>query len=122
MACGDNPVGPSDVVQRNWQLVAMQQPGGTPTAVDNPSRYTLRLEDNGRLRVMADCNSCGGSYSLDGSSVEFQSVACTRAFCGAASLDTVFVRALEGARTISIDDDEMTLRGSGATLRFRLQR
>jgi heat shock protein HslJ len=119
LACDDNPVAPSDVVAHEWQLVSIEREGSSPVVVPDPSRYTLRLEQGGRVMVRSDCNSCGGTYSMSGLSLEIASLACTRAFCGEASLDSTYVQALEGTKTLSADAAELTIGGNGRVLRFR---
>jgi heat shock protein HslJ len=45
-------------------------------------------------------------------------LACTRAFCGSDSLDTSFLDALSRTRTVQREDDVLTIRADGVTLRF----
>jgi heat shock protein HslJ len=119
MACTDNSIGPSDAVGGAWQLVSIQRNGSNPITVADPSRYTLQLDADGRVRVKSDCNSCGGSYTLSGSALQFSPLACTRAFCGEASLDSIYSQALDGTKTVSVNDSTLTLTGNGATLQFK---
>ncbi len=120
MACGGSTeIGPSDVVGEIWQLVSLQQSGAPPTTVPSPSRYTLQFGDDGRVAVMADCNACSGTYSMNGSSIDIGVLACTRAFCGDASLDAEYLSVLDGATSIAVSDSELTLRGANGTARFR---
>jgi heat shock protein HslJ len=116
-ACG-GITEPSDTIGESWRLVSIQEAGSPPTTVENPSRYTLRLGDDGRVAVMSDCNSCGGSYTLSDSSLSFEGLVCTKVACEAGSLDPVFIRALEGATTATVDDEDLIINGSGVTLRF----
>ena len=118
MACADNSIGPSDVIGNTWRLVSIQRDGSNPITVPDPSRYTLQLDDNGRVGAKSDCNSCGGSYTLSGSTLQFSPLACTKAFCGNASLDSVYSQALDGTKTVSVSDSNLTLTGGGVTLRF----
>ena len=118
-ACEDsNPVAPSDVVAQNWGLVSLQR-DGSGVVVADPAKYTLRLEEDGRVGVKSDCNSCGGSYSLSGSDLEFSAIACTKVACQTPTLDPDYALALEGPKTVSLSDSELVIRGSGVTLRFR---
>jgi len=119
-ACDETPTAPSDVISRTWQLVSLQQDGSDPVVVPDPSSYTLRLEDDGRINVKSDCNSCGGTYTLNASSSSIQigRLACTLVACRQGSLDPRFAQALEGSKTITVDGASLTLRGNGVTLRF----
>lgn len=119
VACDEGVLSPTASRGVNWRLFELTSAGQT-TALPASDRYTLRLDDDGRLRVQADCNACGGSYALQARTLSVpDTMACTRAFCGTASLDTVFLAALGGTHQISVTGDELTLRQGQATLRFR---
>ena len=118
MACDTNPLSPSDVAGDTWRLVSLIETGTPPTTVDDPSKYTLMFRDDGRVAVRSDCNSCGGEYTMSGSSIELGPIACTKVFCGETSRDVAFTRALEKARTAALDGDELTLMGDGVRLTF----
>src|SRR5262245_53812276 len=119
MGCTDSSLAPSDVIGATWQLVSIQRDGSDPINVADPSRYTLQLDSGGRARVKSDCNSCGGSYTLTGSTLQFGPLACTKVFCGDTSLDSVYSQALDGTKTVSISDSTLTIAGGGVTLKFR---
>jgi heat shock protein HslJ len=118
--CDEPATAPSDVVSRTWQLVSLQEGGSDPLVVPDPSAYTFRLDDNGRVSVKSDCNSCGTSYSLSESSstIQIGRLACTLVACRQGSLDPRFAQALEGSKTVTLDGSQLTLRGNGVTLRF----
>ncbi|MQA29421.1 MAG: META domain-containing protein [Luteitalea sp.] len=118
-ACDDGPTSPSDVVGETWRLVSLQEAGSTtPVIVPDPSRYTVAFGDDDSLGVMSDCNSCGGSYALSGSTLTVSALACTKVFCGDTSLDSRFTAGLQQAQTITLDDDEMTIQSAAGVLRF----
>ena len=79
-ACSSQPLVPSDIVGGTWQLHSIHENGSDLISVAAPSRYTLQLQGNGHVAVTNDCNSCGGSYTLSGSSLTVSQMACTRAF------------------------------------------
>lgn len=117
-ACSSDALAPSAVVGDTWTLVSLQEAGAAAIVVENPSRYTLQLSSEGRILVRSDCNSCGGPYSLNDSSLEVGPLACTRAFCGDASLDARYTTMLQGARSVIVDGNELVIQGIG-TLRLR---
>ena len=119
VGCDENPVGPTQIQNVTWKLEAIERAGSPAIAIPNPEQYTLRLEDGGRLSVRADCNTCNGRYSLDGSSLSMSAMACTRAFCGLGSFDDNYASALENIRSATISGTQLTMTGSGFTLRFR---
>jgi heat shock protein HslJ len=115
-ACGDTPNAPSDLTGRTWRLVSLDRSGGT-IAVASPDRYTVRF-DADRLAVRSDCNSCGGSYAIAGTTLQVGPLACTRAYCGDASLDADFSQALGSATSISENGGTLLIQSPGVTLRF----
>ena len=117
-ACSSAVVGPTDVVGE-WRLRSIQQADQAVTTVPEPARFTVRFEADGRLAVRADCNSCGGPYRLDEDVLSTGPLACTRAFCiTTAPLDTVFVTLLDGASTVHVSGDRLTVSSSRGTLVF----
>jgi heat shock protein HslJ len=119
IACDENPVGPTEIRNITWKLETIERPGTATITVPNPEQFTVRFEDNGNLSVRADCNSCGGRYTLDGSSLTIGSVACTLIACPVPGLDTIFTQALNNIRTVSVSGNQLTVTGTGGTLRFR---
>jgi heat shock protein HslJ len=119
-ACDDTPSAPSDAVGQTWRLVSLQRDGSDLVFTPDGDTFTLRLEDDGRVAVKADCNARGGSYTMSGAEVEFSAIACTTVACqNAAPFDSDYVLALEGPKTVTVNESELLLRGSGVTLRLR---
>jgi hypothetical protein len=48
-----------------WQLEAIERDSGDVVTVDDPSRYTARFGEDGRVTVRSDCNVCAGTCHLD---------------------------------------------------------
>lgn len=117
LAC-DNPLEPSDILDRSWRLVSIERAALPPIVVDDPSRYTLRLESD-RALVQSDCNSCNGAMSLEDEMLQIGPLACTRAFCGDESLDPLFQVSLDGMHRVFLSGSELRLQRAGQTLRFR---
>jgi heat shock protein HslJ len=120
LGCDDSPMRPSEIVGVTWRLTAVELPGSPPIVVQDPSRYTLRFEDDGTLDIQFDCNQCSAEYVLDGNDLDVDTIACTLIGCGIDSLDPKYLAALEAAVTISLTDDgdDMAISGNGITLRF----
>ena len=119
LGCDDNPVSPTQVRNVTWKLESIERVGAPTLSVPNPEQYTMRFEDDGRLVVRADCNTCGGRYVLIGSSLSIRDVACTLIFCNLASLDGNYAEALEHVESAVVNGSTLVVRGSGFTLRFR---
>jgi heat shock protein HslJ len=119
-ACGPpDALEKADLVGPLWQLTLFQDGTSNPIAVPDPTRYTIRFGTDDRAAVMSDCNTCGGPYSLDGASFRMGPLVCTRAFCGATSLDPAFPSALEkGAGGLDGRPRPADIHGDGVTLAF----
>ena len=121
MGCGDSPTSPSDLTDRTWRLVSIEPESGPATVVTDQLRYWVEFLDETRLSARADCNTCTGGYSVSGTTASIGPLACTRAFCGETSLDTVFVQGLTDATTISIDEQLLEIKSAARTLKFRAE-
>lgn len=117
--CDENPISPTPIRDVTWKLETIERTGAATITIPNPEQFTLRFEDNGNLAVRADCNSCGGRYTLDGSSLSIGSVACTLIACPVPGLDTTFTQALGNVRSVTATEGHLTITGTGFTLRFR---
>ena len=104
-----------------WQLQELRLDNGTVTAVDDPSGYTLELKADGNADIRSDCNSCGGSYTVDGSDLSFGPLACTFAECGPASFATQFQAALTTTTSYEIEGGLLFLNYEGGEMRLTPQ-
>jgi uncharacterized lipoprotein YbaY len=90
--------------------------GGDPADVTHPNRYTIEFMDDGRYSVRADCNSGAGSWSIKDESMSLRAGPMTLAACEQGSLDSRFLKLLEGVTGFSREDGELALKiGVGAT-------
>ena len=119
VGCDENPVSPSEIVDITWKLESIARVGNALVTVPNPEQFTVRFESSNRIQVRADCNSCSGGYTLDGSSMSIGPLACTRVACPMPGLDTLFTSALENVRSATVANDALIMTGSEFTLRFR---
>ena len=120
VGCDENPVAPTAITNVTWKLETIERVGSATITVPNPEQYTLRFESNGNLAVRADCNSCGGRYSMDGSSLSIGGdMACTLIACAVPGLDTTFTSALANVRSATMSGDRLVITGTNFTLRLR---
>jgi heat shock protein HslJ len=91
--------------------------------VEDPTLYTLRLNEDGTYSVKADCNMAGGGYELAGSSLKLLPGPTTLAECGADSLSTKYLADLGYVATYVINGDQLYLNlwADGGNMVFRLQ-
>jgi heat shock protein HslJ len=113
----DDDLDEAEVVGYEWTLESVRRADGS-TVTPPRGRYTLTLEAGGRASLRSDCNSCGGGYTLAGSTLTFTPLACTRAYCGDTSLDPEYPRLLESARTVDAGGRRLELAGPQGTLRY----
>ena len=106
---------PSQLLGEPWYLASLRGPTATQRPAD-PTRYTITFDGANRISVRADCNSCGGRYTLAGNSFAVSDLACTLVHCGESSLDQPFVALLTAATTVDVDGDRMTLSSDRGTL------
>jgi heat shock protein HslJ len=119
VSCDENPVSPTTIVNVTWKLETVARVGNPTITVPNPDQFTVRFESNGTLSARADCNSCGGRYTLDGSSVTVGQLACTLIACPTPGVDQLFTAGLQNARTATASGNQLVMTGPDYTLRFR---
>ena len=72
-----------------WNLLSIQAAGQAAQATPAGATYSLTFAD-GRLTTRADCNVCGGPFSLSGQTLTAgTALACTRAACRTMDFDCV---------------------------------
>ena len=110
---------PSMVEGVNWRLQRLERNGQRAVTVATPDRYTLSFTPEKRLAVRSDCNQCAGGFDLVDGRLSVGPLACTKAFCGEQSLDADYTAILAEAQSLEKSGDELVLRSSRGTLRFR---
>ena len=130
-ACAEsrsNPTAPSsaggslalttDRLAGTWQLVSIQSAGQPEEATPTGATYTLTFAD-GRLSTRADCNMCGGTFTLSGQTLTAgPALACTRAACATMAFESAYTRALSGESTVTLSDGLLVLSSSRSVLKF----
>jgi heat shock protein HslJ len=108
---------PAELAGTSWQLVAFQSMDDSQgtTTIDDPAKYTLTLNADGKAALRLDCNRGAGSWestpSADGSSgqLTFGPIASTRAFCPPPSMGEKLARDLNHVRSYLIKDGKLYL-------------
>jgi heat shock protein HslJ len=116
-SCEDGVTDPSDL-SGTWRLEALRLPGGQDMPPSDPSRFTVEFGADGQLTARADCNGCGGGYTLGNDTLLVENPTCTLIACPSAPYDGQFLEILAGASEIDLDDDRLTLSSSRGTLRL----
>jgi heat shock protein HslJ len=122
ISCGAlSPVAPSRPAITNvtWKLHSLQRSNFPKIDIQNPERFTVSFDDDGRAAIRADCNRCVATYELAGQDLRLRGPACTRAYCGSDSLDTEYIRGLTSSPVFSAAQGVLTIESSGLLLTFR---
>jgi heat shock protein HslJ len=92
-----------------WRLSSMRLAGASASFVpDDPGRFTVELKADGTIGVRADCNSCGGTFTLRGDRLTVPGMACTLALCATPS-GGEFAGLIDGVSTLDRDGDTLTV-------------
>jgi len=106
-------------VDGTWTLASIQPVGQPQQPAPNGVPYQLTTGDN-RVSTKADCNTCGGSLVINGTSVTIGPLlACTRAACSTMAFENAYLTLLTGESTAQIDANSLTLSSPRGVLRFR---
>jgi heat shock protein HslJ len=102
-----------------WRWEGLVSPAGR-IEIDEPERYTLELQNGGKVLVRADCNRGQGLQKFDGRALSIKVTSMSKVTCATGSLSNRFVSLLESAATERIRGDNLfiDLAGEGGTMRF----
>jgi heat shock protein HslJ len=121
-ACSDDTK-PSDIQGVQWSLTSLQPAGAASISIEDPTKYTVRFETDGKINVVADCNSCSGTYALSDSTLSITgSLTCTEIACPAGSQSAPFL-AIVGAQSSTLDrnDENLELTSTAGSLNFAMR-
>jgi heat shock protein HslJ len=118
LSCSDEVTGPSDLGDGPWKLESMELAGAAPFVPDDPDRFTVEFRADGQLTVVADCNQCGGTYSVSDGALTVPPLACTLIACPGLE-GSQFASLIDGTSSIESDGDELEIESSDGTLSLR---
>ena len=124
----DTPTSPSagngslaltaDQIAGTWRLSSMQVAGEAAQTAPAGATYTLSFAD-GRLSTRADCNTCGGAFTLAGNTLNAgPALACTRAACPTMAFEMVYTGILSGESTVTLSGNTLVLNSTRGALYF----
>jgi heat shock protein HslJ len=128
-ACSSTIAGPSKVppapivslaIDTNavWHLRSMSSAGGSLLTIEDPSLFTLMLNDAGKIDARADCNRASGGYGISGNTLSIGPIASTKAYCATAPVDQQFLMLLGGENIVTTTDATLQLSSPRGTLTF----
>lgn len=125
VGCDDALTAPSVVsilTGSSWTVDTIARRGTGAVAPPGAERFTLIFGTEGRVSVQADCNRCSGSYTVADGSVTIGALACTRAFCPSAPIDTDYVAILGGESAVQRTHGGLALQSARGEVRFKGRR
>ena len=114
-SCSEDVTGPSDLQGGEWRLASMETETGGRFVPEDPSRFTVEFQADGTIRVRADCNGCGGSYTMSGEQLTVGPLVCTLIACPT-TRGQEFVSLLEGTTDVDADGSELEIESPDGTL------
>ena len=125
-ACGGGDGGSDDAAAEptltgvTWQWQGSQYSNDTNATPDDPSKYTITFAEDGTYQGQADCNSIGGEYTFEDSSITISPGASTLIGCPEGTLDFEFTRDLEAAAIAFFEEGDLLidLFADAGTMRF----
>ncbi|MFN8377536.1 MAG: META domain-containing protein [Anaerolineae bacterium] len=104
---------PPPLVGTTWQWVQTMTPDETIVSAD-PSRYTITFNEDGTYSWQLDCNTGGGSYTLDGQALTLGPGITTLMACPDGSQDAVFSQHISSASSFYFFDGDLYIELGGA--------
>ena len=106
VSCSDGVTGPSDLMGGVWKLQSMRVAGATSDFVPtDPTRFTVEFKSDGSIGVVADCNSCGGTYTVSDEQLSVPEMTCTLVACPTPS-GGEFAAIIEGTSNLDKDAED----------------
>ncbi len=104
----------------SWRLQQIQSMNDEVYLPAMGSHFTLQFVSDEQVTLQADCNRGSGSYTLNGSQMEFGVIASTRALCPPGSLHDRFLSDLQYVRSFVLTESGLHLAtmADGAILTF----
>jgi para-nitrobenzyl esterase len=120
-----DPVRRADLAGSSWRLVKFEGGDGTTLTPDDPAKYTITFQSDGRLNARIDCNRGMGTWKSSGPpQLEFGPLALTRAMCPPGSLHDQIVKQWPYVRSYVMRDGHlfMSLMADGGIYEFEPSR
>ena len=105
-------------LEGTWTLAWIERAGEAKQNRPFDATYTLSFND-GRLSTRVDCNSCGGSFSVNGTTLTAgPNLACTRAASPTMAFENAYTAILSGDSNVVVTGSTLTLSSSRGAMQF----
>jgi heat shock protein HslJ len=101
--------GSGDLADTTWQWQQSIYEGDMVVLANDPSRYTITFNADGSVDVQFDCNSGGGSYSVDSANLTFSPLVSTKMACPEGTQDSIFAEDLAAVVSYAFADGNLHL-------------
>jgi heat shock protein HslJ len=119
VSCGDDVSVPSDVATE-WWLVSFVRPDRSTVSITASPEFSVRFAADGAMDIRVHCNTCQGSYQLQGGQLTGDLMGCTLARCQASPVDSTFQEVFDGRSSVTMADEHLTLTSERGTLDLQL--
>jgi heat shock protein HslJ len=102
----------SDLSGRSWQWQSAVDAEGATVEATNPEDFVLTFDTSGRFSAATDCNSIGGSYSVNDGALMFGTMISTKMYCEG-SQEEEFAALMSETTAYTIKDETLMLELAG---------
>ncbi len=103
-----------------WQMVSLQRTGQAQVPAPAGVALSAEFRADGQLLVQADCNVCRASYEAGAEgALKVSPMACTRAYCTSAPVDTDFAALVGSARQAMVGEHALGLTSEAGSVLMR---
>jgi heat shock protein HslJ len=113
-ACGSSSGVSASDLNGSWSLTSVTGADGQTVAIPAGVSPGITFQD-GQVNGDTGCNSFSGSFTLDGSTIDFGPLKTTRMVCAddVNAVETAYLTALDAVDSVTIDGTTLTLSTSG---------
>lgn len=111
------PVGPN-LVGTSWFWRSTVKADGSQVTITEYDNYMLEFQAGGQLKVLADCNTGGGTYTTNGTGITINVATLTKAQCPTGSYSDTFVSQLNASYAYNVQNGTLSLFSNDGTMVF----
>ncbi len=98
-----------EIVGSVWQWTKFLEANANKILVDDPENYTIEFMPDGAVQIKADCNSVGGSYTVNGSQLTIELGPTTLVACPPGSLENEYLALLSDVNSYIMEGENLVL-------------
>jgi heat shock protein HslJ len=98
-----------EIVGTVWGWTPFLEANDNEILVDDPENYTIEFMPDGAVQIKADCNSVGGSYTVNGSQLTIELGPTTLVACPPGSLENEYLALLSDVNSYIMEGENLVL-------------